>query len=176
MKISEFISEIKLPGERTVPEKESDYLGREEIERRGFTDAKKKKKLEKKTLTPKGPAHQGDTTEITNHMDEAVSAHAIERIAKRMRELGYKIEQARKIFQTSRQAAAESGLSGSEAVRITVLKDIHGTPWSDESNGNEIWAIIRSGDLVTVMFRRSTQPSTPEALRVDRVRFLDIEV
>lgn len=45
--------------------------------------------------------------------------------------------------------------------------------WADgfrgASNGNEVWAIVREGYLRTVMFRRETQPRTPEALRVGRV-------
>lgn len=37
------------------------------------------------------------------------------------------------------------------------------------SNGNEVWAILRDCLITTVMFRRSNQPHTPAALRVDRV-------
>jgi hypothetical protein len=40
------------------------------------------------------------------------------------------------------------------------------------SNGNTAWAVYREGRLVTVMLRRDNQPSTPQALRVDRVRLL----
>ena len=40
------------------------------------------------------------------------------------------------------------------------------------SNGNEVWAIVRDGWLTTVMFRRSDQPATAGALRVDRIEEL----
>ena len=36
------------------------------------------------------------------------------------------------------------------------------------SNGDRAIAIVRGGCVVTVMFRRSTQPFTPDALHVDR--------
>lgn len=41
--------------------------------------------------------------------------------------------------------------------------------WGDRSNGTRVVAIIRDNKLVTMMFRRLTQPWTPEALRVDSV-------
>jgi hypothetical protein len=44
--------------------------------------------------------------------------------------------------------------------------------WSDQSNGDEVWAVLRRGELKTVMLRRSSQPPTAEALRVDKVVFL----
>lgn len=37
------------------------------------------------------------------------------------------------------------------------------------SNGDVVWGIVRGGELRTVMFRRSSQPSTPTALDVERV-------
>ena len=37
----------------------------------------------------------------------------------------------------------------------------------NDSTGNEVWAIIRSGRIVTVMFRKDIQPT--EKMRVDRV-------
>lgn len=36
------------------------------------------------------------------------------------------------------------------------------------SNGDRAIAIVRGGSVVTIMFRRSTQPFTPDALHVDR--------
>lgn len=38
-----------------------------------------------------------------------------------------------------------------------------------ESNGSNVWAIIRKGRVATVMYRRDAQPSTREAFRVDTV-------
>ena len=40
---------------------------------------------------------------------------------------------------------------------------------SRESNGDEVWAIVRQGTVVTVMLRRSTQPVTLDKFRVDTV-------
>lgn len=37
------------------------------------------------------------------------------------------------------------------------------------SNGDTVWAVVRGGIIVTVMLRRSSQPSTPEAMRVSAV-------
>lgn len=38
-----------------------------------------------------------------------------------------------------------------------------------ESNGNEVWSIIRDRRVVTLMLRRDDQPHTRTALRVERV-------
>ena len=40
----------------------------------------------------------------------------------------------------------------------------------EESNGNYVILIVRNQMPITVMFRRSNQPFTPQALRVDTVR------
>jgi hypothetical protein len=37
------------------------------------------------------------------------------------------------------------------------------------SNGDQVWALVRGGEVITVMLRRSTQPATAAALRVDAV-------
>lgn len=37
------------------------------------------------------------------------------------------------------------------------------------SNGDTVWAVVRGGVVTTVMLRRSDQPSTRAALRVDLV-------
>jgi hypothetical protein len=61
---------------------------------------------------------------------------------------------------------------GSHAVRVWVLKGQRNEPWSDLSNGDEVWAIIRDGVVVTTMLRRSTQPKTCASLRVEHVHLL----
>lgn len=43
-----------------------------------------------------------------------------------------------------------------------------GKAWTNESNGDTVIAIVRDRRVVTYMFRRSTQPFTPEALHVTR--------
>lgn len=59
--------------------------------------------------------------------------------------------------------------AGSWAVRLGAVP-FQGRAWSDESNGTDVVAIIRDGNLVTVMYRRSTQPWTAAALRVQHLR------
>lgn len=57
-------------------------------------------------------------------------------------------------------------------VRVLKLDGQRNDAWSDQSNGDEVWAVVRRGDIRTVMLRRSSQPGTAAALRVDRVVFL----
>jgi hypothetical protein len=57
-------------------------------------------------------------------------------------------------------------------MRLLKLDRQRNDPWGDESNGDEVWAVLRRGELRTVMLRRSSQPGTAEALRVDKVVFL----
>lgn len=64
--------------------------------------------------------------------------------------------------------ASISSLDKSYAVDLGT-EPFHGEAWSDESNGTRVVAIIRQGKLVTLMFRRETQPWTPAALSVDEV-------
>lgn len=54
------------------------------------------------------------------------------------------------------------------AVRLA-RTDMVGQAWSEHSNGNTIVAIIRGGTVVTFMFRRESQPFTPETLSVREV-------
>lgn len=58
------------------------------------------------------------------------------------------------------------------AIRVLRLGGQRNDAWSDKSNGDEVWAIIRRGELKTVMLRRSSQPAEAWALRVDKVVFL----
>ena len=97
--------------------------------------------------------------------------HAINRVWNRLAELGLSEAQL-KTLQTVAYARAKRSEVASEAVRLCKLGQAHNVPWSAESNGDEIWAIIRQRDLVTLMFRRSTQPKTPQALRVAKVSIL----
>lgn len=57
-------------------------------------------------------------------------------------------------------------------IRVLRLGGQRNDAWSDESNGDEVWAVLRRGELKTVMLRRSSQPPTAQALRVDKVVFL----
>ncbi|MCU0505466.1 MAG: hypothetical protein MUE82_06775 [Chloroflexi bacterium] len=59
-------------------------------------------------------------------------------------------------------------VNGSVAVLMTTLPEPRGAYWT-ESNGNQLWAIIRDHRVVTLMLRRDDQPARPDRLRVDRV-------
>lgn len=54
-------------------------------------------------------------------------------------------------------------------IRLVRLGEQRGDAWSDRSNGDEVWAIVRNGSIKTVMLRRSSQPATTWALRVDHI-------
>lgn len=94
--------------------------------------------------------------------------HALTRIAERcpdLQQVRTAVRQAELAFRT-----------GSTAVRVAVLPEHRGDVAADyysrsESNGNEVWAIIRDGHCTTVMLRRSNQPKTADAMHVDQVRF-----
>ena len=101
----------------------------------------------------------------------AITNHAWGRIWKRLAELGLTVPQRNTLKIMAICVARESKVP-SEAVRICKLAQQHNRPWSNESNGDTVWAIVRDRDLVTIMFRRSTQPSTRKALRVAEVRIL----
>lgn len=59
---------------------------------------------------------------------------------------------------------------GPEATAVDLGEvEFQGEPWSDQSNGTRVVAIIRDNKVVTLMFRRASQPWTPEALRVNKV-------
>lgn len=58
----------------------------------------------------------------------------------------------------------------SRAVLLARLSSKRGERYGEgASNGDTLWAILRDRKVVTIMRRRSTQPSTPAALRVDEV-------
>lgn len=57
----------------------------------------------------------------------------------------------------------------SAAVLLARLSEPYGFAWGDKSNGQDVWAVVREGRVVTVMLRRKTQPMDPSAFRVDRV-------
>ena len=95
-------------------------------------------------------------------------SHAEERLIGRIIErAGESRENAVALLNRARKMARESRVD-SEAVLLAKVA-FQGEAWSNESNGDHVWAIIRDSRLVTIMFRRSTQPATPEALRVDHV-------
>ncbi|MBT6045384.1 MAG: hypothetical protein HOG49_01065 [Candidatus Scalindua sp.] len=47
--------------------------------------------------------------------------------------------------------------------------DFQGQAWTNSSNGEQIWAIIRNNRIITIMFRRKSQPQDAVSMRVDRI-------
>jgi len=99
------------------------------------------------------------------------AAHALDRIQERLTEAGWSTEDRARLARGLMAMAPK--LRGSWALKLATLDAQVGVSWGDRSNGNEVWAIVRGGSLVTVMLRRETQPKTPEALKVDNVKALD---
>lgn len=98
-------------------------------------------------------------------MTRTATLHAVLRTFERIGvELGQ--TRARELAELAERCAAETPTDLSVAVRLSAHPFI-GTAWSDTSNGDTLVAIIRGGAVVTLMFRRSTQPFTAAALRVD---------
>lgn len=95
-----------------------------------------------------------------------LSGHAWERVAERLEPW----ERGRVVLLVSGYLKANP--RGSHAVRLLTLDVQRNEAWSNTSNGDEVWAIIREGKVITTMLRRSTQPKTCASLRVERVHIL----
>ncbi len=96
-------------------------------------------------------------------MDQ-ITTHAGDRIDTRIADAGIdplKVRQAANFIAPKCQ--------GATAILLVTLPAVHGVAWSGSSNGDQVWAIVRQGRVVTVMLRRSTQPTTPKSLRVSVV-------
>lgn len=79
-----------------------------------------------------------------------------------------RLRQLDRFMPVAKRWATELDPSRDYAVDLGLV-DFHGTPWSNESNGSRVVTIIRQGKVVTIMYRRETQPWTPQALSVDKV-------
>lgn len=90
------------------------------------------------------------------------TAHACDQLKRVLEVEGLDVGMVDRIL--DRAAGAHSA-----AVRLAVLGRMVGEFGSQGSNGDELWAVVRGGRVVTIMFRRSDQPRTPEAFRVARV-------
>lgn len=62
-------------------------------------------------------------------------------------------------------------VKGSAAVLLASLgrDQMVGRAWSEESNGDLLYAVIRDGRVITIFWRRSTQDCSPAAFQVERV-------
>jgi hypothetical protein len=90
--------------------------------------------------------------------------HAVDRIRERLTDSGVDPDETYDTLTT----IAKRNTHRSVAVRVCTLK-FRGKVWSNESNGDTVWAVIRSGQVVTVMLRRREQPTHPGALQVNQV-------
>lgn len=97
--------------------------------------------------------------------------HAYQRVTERLTKAGFDQDTINKVYRVAEYLASQSTAT-SEAIRLLSLPKMVGEAWGDESNGSTVWAIVRNGHLVTIMLRRDTQPSTPKALKVSKVRIV----
>lgn len=97
------------------------------------------------------------------------TSHATDRVRERLTEAGYSRPEQDELLAKVDKFAARTRQGRSVAVRVLRLGEQVGREYSDRSNGDEFWAIIRDRKVVTTMLRRSNQPATAAALRVDLV-------
>lgn len=95
-----------------------------------------------------------------------MSPHALDRIAERVPDLS--------ALRATIADAERTFPRESAAVRVAILPAHRGDTGRDvwqreQSNGNEVWAVIRDGYCTTVMLRRSDQKRDAWAFGVKRV-------
>lgn len=104
-------------------------------------------------------------------MKTRTTIHANQRVVERLEDAGFSPDKIDQIGSALDYVAAK--MNRSTALRFLDLDGMVGKAWTDRSNGDQAWAIIRNRRVITVMLRRSTQPATPAALKVEQV--LDIK-
>lgn len=97
------------------------------------------------------------------------TGHALGRMAERLTE-----EDRERVTDALERVTAHR-YKASVAVRVARLSQAYGDPWSDASNGSDVWAVIRGGRVATVMLRRKQQPTNPAAFGVERVVIMSEE-
>lgn len=88
-----------------------------------------------------------------------MSLHAEQRLRERAPQYLHRLPALQALAATGRRIAVRlgpTGASGYSGDRST-------------SHGDQVWAILGDGVVITVMYRRSSQPKTPEAFDVDEV-------
>lgn len=93
--------------------------------------------------------------------------HYMQRIEERMPDLAPRLLDIARSVESLR-------LAKDTAVLVHELPALRGDTQANildrASNGDQVWAIVRGGRVVTMMFRRSTQPATAEAMRVEQCK------
>ena len=101
-----------------------------------------------------------------------ITTHFVQRIQRRLNDNGISFihvkKEVAKIVKTTFDASV------SYAIMVKDLGEFFGDDCFDyhdryESNGSVLWVVIRNNRAVTFFLRRTNQPSTPEALRVDKI-------
>jgi hypothetical protein len=104
-------------------------------------------------------------------MTKNTTLHANARVAERLLDAGYDEDMITKIGLALDYVAPRFNVD--TALRVLDLGQMVGNAWTDRSNGDQVWAIIRNRQVVTVMLRRRTQPATATALKVDQVTTIE---
>jgi hypothetical protein len=96
------------------------------------------------------------------------TVHATDRALGRLADNGI---DGRAVLDRASKVAAR--IDGSAAVLMLRLGSKVGDTVGDfhgrDSNGEDVWAVVRNKRVATLMFRRSEQPATKDAFRVDAV-------
>jgi hypothetical protein len=102
-------------------------------------------------------------------MSASLTGHAVDRALGRLADAGI---DGRAVLDRAARVAAKVRDDSAAILMVrlpAIAGDAHGDFYGRASNGDDVWAIIRRNKVVTLMLRRSAQPATPDALRVDRV-------
>jgi hypothetical protein len=98
-----------------------------------------------------------------------IDRHAAERAAHRLADLPADVRE--KAVRIAATYAAEHP-TDRHAVRVHADSTFHGSPWSADSNGHDVWAIVEDGVVRTFMYRRRQQPRDRAAFNV---RYIALE-
>ena len=98
--------------------------------------------------------------------------HSRDQVEGRMADLGLSPESIARLHRVAEYYANQSRYR-SEAIRLFTVANEQRSTIRGRSEGSQVWAITRDQHLATIMFRQSCQPSTPSALRVDRVTIVN---
>lgn len=99
------------------------------------------------------------------------TTHSLDRIHERLTDAGLSATNIRTLAALVDAQARQ--INGAVAIRVLDLGTQVNRAWSDQSNGNLVYAIIRNRAVVTTFLRRSSQTNTPDALRVQRILNLE---
>ncbi len=100
-------------------------------------------------------------------MNTNTTLHANNRVTQRLEDAGYSDAMIGKIGSALDYVAPR--FNRDTALKVLDLDAMVGRAFTNSSNGDQVWAIIRNRRVVTVMLRRATQPATTKALKVDFV-------